>query len=207
MTAGDRMKKNSYKEMKRSRLLTGIVAAGFVLGIVFTSIWNLPSHGGSSLLAEEVLVGMKYIEIESDVFFSYVLQKRLGAVSLLILLSTTWMGVVFAYSYSAWLGLSAGILVATSVMQYGAKGILLVLVAVFPQIILYIPVTFYLLEHCFAFCLMLYYPHRVQGYRDKKEGFKQILLRFLLLLVVVIIGCFLESYVNPPLMKKFLKIF
>ena len=201
------MKKNSYKEMKRSRLLTGIVAAGFVLGIFFTSIWNNRSRGGSSLLAEEVLVGMKYVEIESDVFFCYVLQKRLGAVFLLVLLSTTWMGVIFAYSYSAWLGLSAGTLVATAVMQYGAKGVLLVFVAVFPQIILYVPVTFYLLEHCFEFCMMLYYPHRVQGGRDKKEGFKQIFLRLLPLLLVVIIGCFLESYVNPTLMKKFLKIF
>ena len=205
--AGDSLKTNRYKETKKNRLLTGIVAAGFILGVFLTSIWKNPLLEGNSLLMAEVLNGMKYIEVEAYAFFLYVLQKRMGAVFLMILLSTTWMGVVFSYSYATWLGISAGTLLATAVAQYGGKGIFLVLIAVFPQILIYAPVTFYLLDYCYEFCMMLYYPHKAKMRKDNKESIKEMVLRFLPLLLVVITGCILESYVNPILVKNFLKIF
>lgn len=204
-----------YKSREKQKpLLAGIMSAGFILGLVLMNMGKKALLGNTGLLSEYTLYEMKYAVVDSNAFFLYVLQKRAGAALILAVLSTTWLGLAATWTCAAWLGVSFGMLVMASLLRYGIKGILLILAGIFPQILIYFPVSLLLLQWSYEFCTVMYFPHRIaKGSHDGLEGagkpflMRKKALQFFLLLGVVIIGCVLESYVNPMLVLNLLKIF
>lgn len=199
---------------RQGRILSGIIVLGFLSGLLFMHAGKKVLLENTGLLSENLLYAVKYAPVDSNAFFLYVLQKRLGYALILAVLSTTWLGLAAVWTCAAWLGLSFGMLVMASLLRYGLKGILLIAVGVFPQAFVYFPAAILLLRWSYEFCLSIYFPEKLResgGLHGDKSG-KYVLIRqkgvkFILLLGVVIIGCLLESYVNPTLMLNLLKIF
>lgn len=163
----------------------------------------------TGLLDEYTLYHLKYITIDSNVFFVYVLRERLGTLFVLFVLSTTYLGIVTVWLYTVWLGAAAGMLLSACAIRYGLKGLLLVITGIFPQQLFLVPACIFLLYWCHDLCANIYFPGMVtESYniRSRQKILKKILKLFLII-GVVIIGCFLESYVNPQLVINFLKIF
>ncbi|HKM33193.1 MAG TPA: stage II sporulation protein M [Lachnospiraceae bacterium] len=199
---------------KKNRALILIMGAGFLLGLFLMNIGKKALLENTDLLSEYTLYEMKYAVIDGNAFFWYVLQKRVGMVLILALLSTTWLGMAATWAYAAWLGVCGGMLVMAALIRYGLKGIFLILVGLFPQGIIYFPVVILLLHWSYEFCMTLYFPYRLSTNsisigEDSTKGvlIRKKVLQLLILLGVVIIGCFLESYVNPKLVLSLLKIF
>lgn len=199
---------------RQSRLLLGIVALGFLLGLVLMNTGKKVLLENTGLLSENLLYTVKYAPVDSNAFFLYVLQKRLGCALILAVLSTTWLGLAAVWTCAAWLGISFGMLVMAALLRYGLKGILLIAVGIFPQALVYFPVSILLLRWSYEFCMTIYFPDKIQGSSilHGENGGKYALLRnkgitFIMLLGVVIIGCILESYVNPKLVFNLLQIF
>lgn len=199
---------------KQSRLLLGIVALGFLLGLVLMNTGKKVLLENTGLLSENMLYTVKYAPVDSNAFFLYVLQKRLGCALILAVLSTTWLGLAAVWTCAAWLGISFGMLVMAALLRYGLKGILLIAVGIFPQAFVYFPAAILLLRWSYEFCMTIYFPDKIQGSTllHGESGSKYALLRnkavtFIMLLGVVIIGCILESYVNSRLVFNLLQIF
>lgn len=204
--------KKNYE--KKNRALIFIMGVGFLLGLFLMNIGKKALLENTDLLSEYTLYEMKYTVIDGNAFFWYVLQKRVGMVLILALLSTTWLGMAATWACAAWLGACGGMLVMAALIRYGIKGILLILVGLFPQGIIYFPVIILLLHWSYEFCITLYFPYRLSTNsisigEDSAKGvlIRKKVLQLLILLGVVIIGCFLESYVNPKLVISLLKIF
>ncbi|MBQ7780729.1 MAG: stage II sporulation protein M [Lachnospiraceae bacterium] len=197
-------------ESRYNRLISRIMIIGFVVGILIMNIGKKILLENTGLLSEYTLYDMKYSAIDSNAFFVYVLQKRIGVMLVLAVLSTTWLGMAAAWTGAAWLGISFGMLVMASLLRYGLKGILLVGTGVFPQALIYFPVALFMLQWSYEFCSAIYYPERLQMGKEsfgKNQLLRKKMIQFLFLLGVVIIGCILESYVNPTLVLNLLKIF
>lgn len=199
---------------KQSRMILGVTVLGFLLGLVLMNTGKKVLLDNTGLLSENMLYIVKYAPVDSNAFFLYVLQKRLGYALILAVLSTTWLGLAAVWTCAAWMGISFGMLVMASLLRYGLKGILLIAVGVFPQIFVYFPAAVLLLLWSYEFCITIYFPDKIQAgaLLHGETGGKYALLRnqaikFVLLLGVVIIGCILESYVNPKLVFNLLKIF
>lgn len=199
---------------RQSRLLLGIVALGFLLGLVLMNTGKKVLLENTGLLSENMLYTVKYAPVDSNAFFLYVLQKRLGCALILAVLSTTWLGLAAVWTCAAWLGISFGMLVMAALLRYGLKGILLIAVGIFPQALVYFPVSILLLRWSYEFCMTIYFPDKIQGSSllHGENSSKYALLRnkgitFIMLLGVVIIGCILESYVNPKLVFNLLQFF
>ena len=185
---GDGMRWLNQLEGKRNRVLLALVAAGFVAGLILMNMGKKALLENTGLLSEYTLI--------------------------LAVLSTTWLGLAATWTCAAWLGISFGMLVMASVLRYGLKGILLILVGVFPQILVYFPVALLLLQWSYEFCTAMYFPSRASRGAfgsgeplEKNQMIRRKVVQFLFLLIVVIIGCILESYVNPKLVSNLLKIF
>ena len=208
------MGKFGQPKTRQSRLLLGIVLLGFLLGLVLMNTGKKVLLENTGLLNENILYTVKYAPVDSNAFFLYVLQKRLGCALILAVLSTTWLGLAAVWTCAAWMGISFGMLVMAALLRYGLKGILLIAVGVFPQAFVYFPAALLLLRWSYEFCMTIYFPDKIQGSAllHGEGGGKYALLRnkavtFVLLLGVVIIGCILESYVNPKLIMNLLQIF
>lgn len=197
-------------ELIDSGILCRVMIIGFFLGMFLMYIGKKFLFENSDILSEYTLTEMKYSFVNKNTFFLYVLRKRVGITLVLAVVSTTWMGMAAAWTGAAWLGISFGMLFMTSLMRYGLKGILLVLAGVFPQMLIYFPAALLLLKWSYEFYTVIYYPEKYQGIQDfpvKKELLRKKVLQYFCLLGVVIIGCMLESYVNPSLLLNLLKIF
>lgn len=206
------MRFGKYLDMRQERLFIGLAVAGFVVGLVLMNIGKRVLLEDTGLLSEYILYEMKYSQINSSAFFWYVLRKRMSMVFLMTLLATTWLGVIAGYTYSAWLGISFGMLMMAAVIRYGVKGILLILIGIFPQGLIYLPACFLLLNWCRELCLILHFSEKKDAKISLREEGKNNIMRrkalqFLSLVVVVIIGCTFESYVNPKLVLNLLQFF
>ena len=194
------------KKFLKSRLpLPYLFLAGMLLGIVLVNAGREILLDKTGLLGEEALYHMKYMTIDTKALFWHVVGTRLKDIAIPAVLATTYLGLVVVCARAVWYGAATGIFLAASVMRYGIKGILLAGAGIFPQYILYVPVLFWFLVWCEEMCRGIYFEKSAY-LMGRREVIVKI-LQLVAIVIVVIIGCMLESYVNPILLKKLLKNF
>ena len=186
-----------------------VFLGSFFLGVFIMNMGNGFWLSQDGIFSAASVNRLKYIEIDSGRFLKYVLKNRMGEGIVLILLSTTGIGLISVYVCIVWQGILAGMTITAAVMRYGIKGLLLLLGGMFPHQLLLIPAQVMLLGWCYENSRKAHISGRcMQTCAGSK---KQQLVRQGILLVwigaVVIIGCILESYVNPILVFDLVKIF
>ena len=133
----------------------------------------------------------------------------MGTGIILILLSSTGIGLISVYACVVWQGMLAGMTITAATIRFGIKGLLLILGSVFPHQLLLIPAQVMLLGWCYENSR----KGQMKGnmvtpyYRSKKQQFLHQGIILLWIWIVILIGCFLESYVNPILISDLVKIF
>lgn len=181
--------------------------AGLMAGVIYVYFradsWSAQHQAVNTALLKR----LGTMEIDTGMFFWYVLRKRLTALWMLAILATTFAGLVTIYLFVFWTGISAGIMAATLILQFGIKGGILFAGGLLPQYLCYIPAFLMM----FAWCMKVYlrlYGGEYAGYAEERSGKGRHLIPAVLIIHgVVITGVFLESYVNPNFITEILKIF
>lgn len=199
---------HKYRGHKNASLLVSFLLA-FVAGIFIMNMGQGVFLENAGLLDENSLYQMKYMTVNSNTFFIYVLKKRITTVIGIALLSSTYLGLITVYAYSVWVGVSFGMLISASILRYGMKGFLLIIISAFPQYILYVPALIVLLISAHEMCASIYFPSKCKEIHSGKNNVekKRRIIQFAAVMLVVIIGTLAESYVNPILVTNFLRIF
>lgn len=186
-----------------------IFAGGFIIGIFIMNAGKNFFLNDGGILNISALNRIRYLDVDGGALLRYILGERAGIIFLLVVLSTTFVGVIATYVFVLGQGVLVGMFITAATIRYGMKGVLLTLVGMFPQQLLLVPGWVMLLNWCCQLCCSFYYPHK--DYEPSYRNRNQYLLRkgifFLWTLGVVIIGSILECYVNPILMTELLKIF
>ncbi len=182
---------------------------GFLAGVFAINIWRNIFLQDMGLLDAASLSRLRYLEIDEGSFFLYVLKERMGVVLALCLLATTYVGVYALSAFALWLGAMAGFFLSVASIRYGLKGILLILAGILPQYLLLVPACIMLMNWCYKVSNALYHPDRAVDirYGTRKQYFMRKTVQLFMIMVVVVAGCVMESYVNPLLLSVFLKIF
>lgn len=152
---------------------------------------------------------MKYLEIDCGVLLGYVLKQRLFYSLILSVLSTTYLGIIVCYVYMSATGVALGMLLAGGILRYGWKGFLLIIVSLLPHQFILFPGFLLLTYVACSLCRFLYFQDMEIGIRriQKRTVLGKHILMLLICNIVVIIGCYVESYVNPQFLKMVLKLF
>lgn len=182
-----------------------IFCVSLVAGILLMNIGKSILLENTGLFDEYTLYTMKYMTVDSNALFSYVLRERLLRFLILAVLSTTYLGLVVCIGTVIWYGMSAGAFLAALALRYGIKGVFLALAAVFPHYLLYVPVIWALL----VWCEMVYrgiYEKKVDFWGDKAVLPKK-LMQLAGILAGAIVACLLEAYVNPLILLSYLRVF
>lgn len=184
------------KRMGQYPALRGIVP--FLLGVV-VGILLLYFRGGKDVLAwsDEKLYELKFADFSASVFCVELIKKRLKTVFLLLGLSFMPFGKMVRYIGVMLLGVGIALCYGPVFVFWGGKGILLFAVSVFPQIVCYFPgavLLFILCGECAA-----------RGEQVLREG--RNARRLILLLGLILTGCFLEAYPGATFVIKLLKKF
>lgn len=145
----------------------------------------------SEVFDENALSLIKYQAGNNRSLFLYVLKERIWVIPFLFLCSTTYLATAAVYGVIIRYGAGVGAVLGMGMLRYGVRGLLLVLAAGFPQYLLYVPVMMIALQLS----------------RQQRTPDRKFFTQLFILEAVVIMGCFLESYVNLMLVEKIIKIF
>lgn len=175
---------------------------GFLVGIVVGN-FLLPQTGGEAgIMSAYFLNKFEYMKIESASLFTFILEKRMKIYIILVIGGVTSFGCLMAYGYTTWLGVSTGAFMSICILRMGMMGILVSLVSLLPQYLIYVPIYIFLIwriqenQQLFGNCT---------GKKEKQRVWVKYFIIMLVAGVVLLAGIFLESNVNPFLMKKILK--
>ena len=187
--------------MREGKLpLLTIFTVGVFAGMVIMNLGKSILLENTGLLDEYTLYQMKYMTVDNSALFCYILGERIKPLLILAVLSTTYLGLVVCGGIAFWYGICGGAFLAVSVLRYGVKGILLVIVGMFPHYIIYVPAMIIMLLWCQRMNRTIYF--------DKSEpSILYSLIQFVGILFVFLIGCVLESFLNPYFFRGLLQIF
>lgn len=162
-----------------------------LMGIVLSAIATGGEKSLETLFQNGGVMDLKAGSFNEKGFFMHVLFLRLSYMLGIIILSTTTLRKFFLLAQPAILCLGMGAWLGAAISQYGIKGILLVLAASFPHVLIYIVVI--------RFLLMVLW--------ERTSYDKQFYIAIFILCFGVIIGCLFESYVNPMIVTKIINYF
>lgn len=182
---------------------------GMILGIVMVLLNREIFIQDTYFFGEDVLKRFGYSSIYKEPFFYYVLKKRISLLAFMIISSVTIFGSFCLVAFGVWFGMSIGVILTTLLIKYGLKGLWVSIGLLLPQNLIYIP-CYILIGNClYGICKRTNTMR--QGYADYYEDGRTFYLKricaIMALFLFYLIGCFLESYVNPIILKFFLKIF
>lgn len=189
-----------------TRLMQGSFSGAFAVGILLANLMGREAVSNAGILNDYFVEKFQYTEINGQRLFFYIVGERVPLLLLLLFLTLTSLGVAGGILMLGWQGFSVGFMLSAAIAKYGMKGILLVLGGIFPQYLFYFPV--YVL-YCFLAVHLRQRLNRDRMGSGTERGYiyGAWLIAAAGLLLVFVMGIFLESYCNPVILKKILKIF
>ena len=175
------------KILHSRKQLLALFMPGFLLGVICVNLLAKKYTAEPGIFSEYFLNQFQTVKIVAREYLWYLLRLRLLPFLALLALSMTRMRRVAAALFLIWTGISAGILISTSVLRMGIRGSFLCMAGIFPQFIFYIPAYLILLWYCWS------YPQS-RWTRQKT----------LFVLMALALGILMEIYVNPSIVRAFL---
>ena len=166
---------------------------GICGGILLANLVKSELLSGTELLGENALLQVRYAVIDSKSLFLRLLGQRLGEAILLMLLSTTFLGLAAVWFYAFRYGLSLGLLLTVLLAEHGIRGLLLLVAGLLPQMLVYVPVWALLLALAERTCRRLYYLNGNEGLAGLKRMGIHLSAQTGLLLFMLLAGGLCES--------------
>lgn len=179
--------------MKRDRYL---VLGAFLFGVVLANLADKELLTTYGILNTYFLEQYAYSSIRPERLFWQVLFDRLSAALVFLTLGKLMRARMWLCLTVCFLAGAFGFLTAAAVINLGAKGVLIMLCGGFPQWL------------CYAAAIFIYagakqrseaYPVHYGPFGAKLQGIYGKTAACLLAAVLMLLGVFLESYVNPAL--------
>lgn len=179
---------------------------GIFLGVLCANLFRANYVSQVQVYEENVFSRIASSNIDYSGLFRYVLGKNFNNFIVFWLLSITILGIPYMAFKITSFGFFSGFFISAVTMRYGLKGLLLVLVYIFPHGLLYLPVYLISLYKGFELCRTIYSENR-NNFGEISRLLKSHLVLILLLAAVLLAASFLEAYPGAYFLKKALGAF
>lgn len=185
--------------MKKNSLLFFLAFLG---GVIFANVMGIVSGRELGAMNEYFLNRYMYADVQGQELFPYLFYKRVPAFLLLVILSVGLYKTLIVDGYICYLAFSVGFLSVIAFMNYEIRGILLIPGFFLPQWLFYAPVLF-----LWRYGLEDFKVGKEHSFGEQKGG-KHVKFTALCMAagVLLLAGIFLESYVNPALLLRVIRI-
>lgn len=165
-----------------------ILATCFFLGILYQNLIAKPQILPAELLSQSNIQHFINTDIITEKFMWYVAKERLMLLAIICVLSYMKWKKTLVGTCLGITGFLSGIFTVSSILQFGAKGILFAIASVIPHGL------FYGMSYAMIFTYWFTYP---TGKWNR--------MKLIFVITMFLMGIILETYVNPPLMKWIMK--
>lgn len=194
---------------RNSYYLLYLFMTGLFLGILLVNIRHDVWINEDGLLNAVMMKRLQSSELNGNYLFGYIVKHRIFAILTLGILASTVIGLPVICGYVCYLGVSAGCILSVAVVRYGIRGLLFMAASIFPQGLVLIP------GYVFLFIWSIDCNRRLYGKFNMPEerylaGRQFVLkkgMKLLGILIIIVSGCAIESYVNPKILSYVIKIF
>ncbi|HHU72569.1 MAG TPA: hypothetical protein GXZ21_11150 [Clostridiales bacterium] len=144
--------------------------------------------------------------LEYSKIFWYILLDNLKQFLIFWMLSITILGIPYMAFKICSFGFLTGFYISVVSLQYGFKGLLLILVSEFPQGLIYLPIGIICLYKGYELTRKIYHDNR-SHLMGLLNIIKPYLMLILILVLGILVGSFIEAYIGSFLMKKTIGLF
>lgn len=190
-----------FKRLNIVQVSLFLLLTGVFLGVLFANLFKdnftarLQEYEGG--VFSRIVSG----DINYSGLFRYILGKNFNSFLIFWLLSITILGLPYMALKITSFGFFTGFFISAATMQYGWKGLFLVLVFVFPHGLLYLPIGLVSLYKGFEIYRSIYQDNRT-NLGGIAGLLRQNLLILLLLAFALLVASFLEAYPGAYFLKK-----
>lgn len=177
------------REISVKNLLIIIFFCFFLCGIITANLVDANATNDNGTLTRYYLKQLEYSKWNSSELFVHVAGFRCVLFVSLLLLGLLCKGYLIHDLFVAWNGFSYGYFCVSVICGFGLYGLLFCIASVFPQFVVYVPLYWYLIQLT-----------TIRRKEIKPSWFGKLFFLVLLL----ILGILLESYINPTILKKIL---
>lgn len=185
---------SDYRAIQWGEKLLLFYLAGVLAGIILLQLPDKEILSRYGFFSESTIERLRYMDINTKGLFFYCFRKRITVAALLIIFALTNLAPVVVSVYTSWIGFGTGAWITVASIRYGILGPLLYLGIIMPQAFCYLPAFF------------LYIRWMAGLYMEQNRSFGKM-AQLLIIFLVFLVGILLESYVNPSVLKNFIKIF
>ncbi|MBB2183061.1 stage II sporulation protein M [Lachnospiraceae bacterium MD1] len=183
-----------------------LLMIGLFFGIICSNVFQDNYIQKIQEYEDNVFSKITSSDINYTGLFQYTLRKHLNEYFIFWLLSITILGIPYMAFKITSFGFFTGFFISAATMQYGMKGILLVLVYYFPHGLIYLPVALACLYKGFLLNRSIYHDNH-----SRMDSIFKILKSYMMILIflaaAILIGSFLEAYIGGFILKKSLSLF
>lgn len=179
------------RELSVKQQLFIVFLTCFLAGIVTANFLSVESFQKSGSLTRYFLKQFEYTQISYYDVLWKVGCNRITIFLCLVLAGLMRGGKWFYGVFVAWSGFAYGYFCVLAISAFGSVGLLLCVVALFPQFMIYVPVFV-------SLCMLCVQQRRRNLWRDMGV--------YLLLTLALCMGMLLESYINPMILQKILML-
>lgn len=170
------------------RVMILLFMAGFLSGILYTNIVSRYYVATLGIFNEYFLNQYIQTDIMSVSYLWYLIKVRVTPLLVLLLLGAARIRKPAVVIFLIWTGFLCGIIFTSATLNMGVKGIILCFAAMLPQM------AFYIIGYAILLIGFYYYPKIGWDFR-----------KTIAVILAICIGIALEYYMNPILVKLFLK--
>lgn len=186
--------------MKKHTFLFFLIFFG---GVICANILGVVLGRELGVMNEYFMNRYMYADIRGRELFPFLFYERVPRFFLLLFLSIGIYGTLVIDAYIAYLGFSLGFLSVIAIMNYGIKGILLMAGFFLPQWLFYVP-------------MLILWRIRLRQYKGmqkeyffgekRRKGNMKFAGVMISAAVLLLLGLFTESYINPFFLQKIIRI-
>ncbi len=196
-------------QLNRPSIIQGAVIlliVGLFLGIVCANAFQEKYTKRLQVYEDNVFTEIADSEIDHAGLFRYVLGNNFSDFIMFWLLCITILGIPYMAFKIASFGFLSGFFISAITMEYGFKGIVLVLVYLFPHGLIYLPIVLICLYKGYLLSRDIYQSSHTSLTAILKP-LRDNLLVIILLAIALIFASFLEAYPGAYFLKKALGLF
>lgn len=176
---------NFYKNVKGLIIL---YMFGFFIGNIYANLFLKDYITSIGIFSEYFFDHYLITDFNEKQYLFYLFRVRLVPTIVLCAASITKARKIIIFSFLIWTGFLGGIVVAAAIMKMGILGSIYSILVVFPHMIAYFA----------AYILLAWNAGRYYKIKQKY-------LQFMIVFFLICIGILTECYINPLLIKMFLK--
>ena len=168
--------------------------SGFFVGIAGSVISRNYVQKEMKSFFEQVVYNLRMCQIEYGDFFVNVVIREFSSFFLLLLFCISILAIPYIIWYLIYKGALWGFFMGNAVLQYGIRGIVAGLLYGFPHWLLLIPVI----------TAMIHKGYYISVNGPKKKAFTEQIPSIIILMVILMLCCLLEAFVNARILKYIL---